>query len=254
MIEINADLLRKVLDIADDFVDAENGLVLYFRDDGMLIRQADASGAFMVHLFLHKSVFRRYEVPDEKVYINPVPIRKRLKRLTSTLIANVDIQQDRMTIEMTGRYGKRRYGFGIMESKYAKPIPPEPKVPLRVKVKMFSDALRDAVRDAKTILPTFDIEARKEPKRLAVYALEKGTFNSSWTEFYENVGYMEMEIEEDARATYNCDFVSSITDKAGKFSNVLLLQFSQDMPMKLEYQLPFEGQLYFWVCPYVEKK
>jgi len=254
LIEINADLFRKILDIADDFIDVEKGVVLYFRDDGMLIRQADKSGAFMIHFFIHKSVFRNYEVPDEKVYINPTPIRKRLKRLTSMLVANIDIQPDRMMIEMTGRYGKRRYGFGMMDSKYAKPMPPRVKAPLRVKVKLFSDALRDAVVDAKSILPTFNIEAKREPKRFAIYALEQGTFNSSYTEFYENIGYMEMEAEEDARATYNCEFVSSITDKAGRLSNVLLLQFSQDMPMKLEYQLPFKGQLYFWVCPYVEKK
>ena len=253
MIRLNAELLRKILDIVEDFTDNEDGVLFQFRDDGMLVRQADASNAYLVHLFLHRSVFDSYEPEEEKVYVRTTPIRKRLKRLKKDFVADIYIEEG-LVIEMRGMYGKRRYGFGVMEAKYAKPTPPNLKVPIRVRAKVFSDALRDAVRDASSVLPTFDIEAKKEPKRLAIYALEKGTFNSSWTEFYENSGYMEMEVEEDSRATYNCEVVSSITDNAGRLSNVVLLEFGQDQPMRLEYQLPFKGQLYFWVCPYVEKK
>jgi len=253
LIEINANLLRNILDISEDFIDADKGLLLQFNDEGMTIRQADKSGAFMIHFFVHKSVFRNYEVPEDRIYLNPIPIRKRLKRLTSMEIARLNFKADRLLIEMTGRYGKRRYGFGILESSYAKAVPPKVKAPTRVKVKVFSDAFRDAVRDANSVMPTFNVEAKREPKRFAVYTMEEGTFNSSWNEFYENVGYMEMEAEEDARATYNCEVVANITNKAGRLSNLVLIGFSQDMPMKMEYQLPFEGQLYFWVCPYVEK-
>lgn len=254
VLQINGILLRNCLDILAEFLDQDGGITLRFTAKGMLVRQSDASNAFMVNLYLPKSIFSNYDIPKGLIYFNPRELRKKLVRLDNITTAKLDFKEDRIILDLAGRYGHRRYGTGISDESYAKESPPEVKAMMSVKAKVFGDALYEAARDAHVVSGNFFIEARKDPKRLVIYSVEQGTFNSSWNELLEHMGYMELEVEETSKSQYSCEMMEDMAKAAGKLSNVALVEFAADSIMRVEYQLPFDGgELYFYLCPFVEK-
>lgn len=232
-----------------------------FTDKGLDIKQMDSSHTIMVHMALPRQVWNGYTPVDFPIVLDVQEMKKYLRSLKSaqtiTLSAELD-KESRLNMGVKGRYGFRRFGLAVMEVEEEEKDPPTPqKFVSDVKAKVATQALLEAVSDAETVVGDsgkFTFDGRNNPERLVLWTTEEGTFRSSWYEFYQDQSLLEMECSGDkVRAGYGVPQMKVALSGAA-FSNIVKVEYAEDFPLKLTYQLAFPGTLWFMLAPRVVVK
>jgi len=63
---------------------------------------------------------------------------------------------------------------------------------------------------------------------------------------------LDIEASEPSKATYSLSYLSEIVKSASTTSDIATLEFSTDMPIRLDFQQPREGKLVFYLAPRIE--
>jgi proliferating cell nuclear antigen len=63
---------------------------------------------------------------------------------------------------------------------------------------------------------------------------------------------LDLEAKEPSKATFSLSYLSEIVKAASATSDIATLEFSSDMPMKLDFQQAKEGKLTFYLAPRIE--
>jgi proliferating cell nuclear antigen len=63
---------------------------------------------------------------------------------------------------------------------------------------------------------------------------------------------LDLEVKENAKATYSLSYLSEIIKAAAATSDIATLEFSSDMPVKIDFQQAKEGKLTFFLAPRIE--
>jgi proliferating cell nuclear antigen len=63
---------------------------------------------------------------------------------------------------------------------------------------------------------------------------------------------LEIETKEPSKATYSLSYLSEIIKTAAASSEIATLEFSNDMPIRIDFQQPKEGKLTFYLAPRIE--
>jgi proliferating cell nuclear antigen len=126
---------------------------------------------------------------------------------------------------------------------------PTPKLSFNVKVKATTSGLSQAIEDAQLVSDHVKIEADAEKLVLnaagdlmgAEISLQKGTDT-----------ILDLEAKEPSKATFSLSYLSEIIKAASATSDIGTLEFSSDMPIKLDFQQAKEGKLTFYLAPRIE--
>ena len=239
-------------------------VVLNFKKNGLLIRHTDQQKARLLHLEIPASVWRKYEPCPEPLKIPVFGKRGLYKRLTGgksvnlvTLRANLK-ESNQLKIDLANPYGHRVMGFPIFDLEEGDEVPdlPDHFKLVEAKIKVFVEAMKNAVEDAKKIgVISCYLEARRNPDRFVVWSMEKGTFNSTWSEFYEGMSMMGMELDADkVRTSMGVELLRGALTAAAPLTDVVLLEFANDFPLKMTFQLPFEGRFEVMLAPYIQRE
>jgi proliferating cell nuclear antigen len=126
---------------------------------------------------------------------------------------------------------------------------PTPKVNFNVKAKTTTQGLREAIEDAALVSDHVRIEADNE--KMVMNAT--GDIMGAKIEF--KVGddvLLEMNAKEPSKATFSLSYLSEIVKAAVPTSEIVAIEFSTDMPVKLDFQQEKEGKLKFYLAPRIE--
>jgi proliferating cell nuclear antigen len=63
---------------------------------------------------------------------------------------------------------------------------------------------------------------------------------------------LELEAKEPQKATFSLSYLTEIIKAASATSDIATLEFSTDMPIKLDFQQVKEGKLTFYLAPRIE--
>jgi len=63
---------------------------------------------------------------------------------------------------------------------------------------------------------------------------------------------LEMSAKEASKATFSLSYLSEIVKAAVPTSEIVVIEFSTDMPIKLDFQQEKEGKLKFYLAPRIE--
>jgi proliferating cell nuclear antigen len=63
---------------------------------------------------------------------------------------------------------------------------------------------------------------------------------------------LDLEAREPSKATFSLSYLSEIIKAASATSDIVTLEFSADMPIKLDFQQTTEGKLTFYLAPRIE--
>ena len=63
---------------------------------------------------------------------------------------------------------------------------------------------------------------------------------------------LEMNVKESSKATFSLSYLSEIVKAAVPTSEIVIIEFSTDMPIKLDFQQEKEGILKFYLAPRIE--
>ena len=217
--------------------------------DGIKLRAMDPSRVAMVDFEMKKTSFDEYEAAGEsKVCINLSELLKLLKRAGKDDVVEISLDEEsrRFMITMRGRYTRT---FNMPTLEVGEEEVPEPRITFNVKATLTTSDLQDVLKDAALVSDNVRIEADED--NLVMVA--KGDIAGAKIEIKKGSdALISMEAKERSKATFSLSYLSEIIKEASATSDIATLEFSTDMPIKLDFQQAKEGKLTFYLAPRIE--
>lgn len=242
----DAKLLRDMITAISILVDEAT---FKLEPDGMKLRAMDPSRVAMVDFEWPKTVFEEYECSQSaKMCVNITELLKLLKRAGRDEVVelSLDEQTAKLNVKIAGKYA-RNFTMPTLEA--SEEEVPTPKITFNVKVKATTDGLTQAIEDAQLVSDHVRLEA--DPEKVvfnatgdlmgAIITLQKGSDT-----------LLELEAKEPSKATFSLSYLTEIIKAASATSDIATLEFSSDMPIRLDFQQAKEGRLTFYLAPRIE--
>ncbi len=217
--------------------------------DGLKLRAMDPSRVAMIDFEWPKSIFQEYEAPEpSKMCLNISELLKLLKRAgkDESVELSLDDKTGKLLVIITGKYA-RKFTMSMLEP--SEEEVPTPKISFNVKAKTTTHGLSQAIEDAQLVSDHVKIEA--EPEKLTLSA-SGDIMGATITLSKGNDALLELDVKENAKATFSLSYLSEIIKAAAATSEIATLEFSTDMPVKIDFQQTKEGKLTFFLAPRIE--
>ena len=217
--------------------------------DGLKLRAMDPSRVAMIDFEWPKSIFQEYEAPEpSKMCLNISELLKLLKRAgkEETVELTLDDKTGKLLVTITGKYS-RKFTMSMLEP--SEEEVPTPKISFNVKAKTTTNGLSQAIEDAQLVSDHVKIEA--EPEKLTLSA-SGDIMGATITLQKGNDALLDLEVKENAKATFSLSYLSEIIKAASATSEIATLEFSTDMPVRIDFQQTKEGKLVFFLAPRIE--
>ncbi len=217
--------------------------------EGIKLRAMDPSRVAMVDFEWPKTVFDEFTCSKAaKMCINISELLKLLRRTGKDESVELELDEKTGRLKMVIR-GKYTRTFNMPTLEATEEEVPTPKVTFNVKAKATTDGLREAIEDASLVSDHVRIEADKEKIVMnatgdlmgATIELKKGSD-----------ALLDLETKEASKATFSLSYLSEIVKAAVTTSDVASLEFSTDMPIRLDFKQPKEGKLTYYLAPRIE--
>jgi len=217
--------------------------------EGIKLRSMDPSRVAMVDFTMQKTVFDEYiSDKNEKICINLGELLKLLKRARRD--ENLEILLDEETGQLIVRIrGKYTRTFRMPTLEVTEEEIPIPKVTFNAKVTLTADGLRQSLEDVALVSDHVRMETDGEKFIMSA----KGEIMGATIELKKgSEALLSLEIKEPSRATYPLSYLSDIVKAASATSDVVALEFSTDMPIRLDFKQPYDGTLVYYLAPRIE--
>lgn len=231
---------------------------LVFDHDGISTLFMDPSHVAMVDFHLPPEHFDRYDIEEPfTVGLNLETALKALNKITKrdsflTLEYGYETQEseetrtqikknERITLELKSDI-KRRKTFQTLEPMGYEV--PTPKINFKSTTRIILDVIKRICDDFKG------------HAHITIETTDQGiTFSVNNDEMREttpidqrNGNILDHHVEEDTKATYTLSYLSDLVRSMSKISEVTKLEFSEDMPIKLDVEIP-QGHLIYYQAP-----
>ncbi|MEE8323550.1 MAG: hypothetical protein V3R57_08010, partial [Candidatus Bathyarchaeia archaeon] len=68
----------------------------------------------------------------------------------------------------------------------------------------------------------------------------------------ESEEILDFDVKEASKAMFSLSYLSSMIKSASKISDIVTIEFSNDMPVRLNFELPQSGRLQYYLAPRIE--
>jgi proliferating cell nuclear antigen len=216
--------------------------------EGLKLRAMDPSRVAMIDFEWPKTLFQEYvSTEPTKICLNISELLKLLKRAgkEEAVELSLDDKTGKLLVAITGKY-KRNFTMPTLSFRRRSP---NAKISFNVKAKTTTQGLSQAIEDAQLVSDHVKIEAEPDKMTLsasgdlmgATIVLQKG-----------NDALLDLEVKENAKATFSLSYLSEIIKAASATSDIATLEFSSDMPVRIDFQQTKEGKLTFFLAPRIE--
>jgi len=217
--------------------------------EGIKLRAMDPSRVAMIDFEWPKTVFDEYacDAPT-KMCINVGEMLKLLRRTgkDESVELALDEKTNRLNVGIKGKY-ERTFNMPTLEA--AEEEVPTPKITFSVRAKVTTEGLHQAIEDVLLVSDHVKIEVDSEKLTMraagdlmgATIELKKGSD-----------ALLDLEAKEPSKATFSLSYLSEIIKTAASASDIATLEFSSDMPIRIDFQQPKEGKLTFYLAPRIE--
>ncbi len=217
--------------------------------NGIRLRAMDPSHVAMVDFEMPKNTFQEYlcEQPIN-ICVNMGEMLKILKNVGSdeTLEISTGEEGRQLELALRGSYVRR---FVMPTLEMAEEEAPTPKIDFNTKIKMTSTSLRQTMDDALVVSDNVRLEATLD--RLVFNAT--GDLGSVTVELgKDSEAILSLDVKEESKATFSLNYLSEIVKAGAVASDVVDIEFSTNMPVKLNFGLPEEQRLSYYLAPRIE--
>jgi proliferating cell nuclear antigen len=217
--------------------------------DGIKLRSMDPSHVAMVDFEWQKTAFEEYTCQEPtKIRVNIASMLKLLKRVGSDEILEMLYDEKTRKLNLTLK-GKMMRKFTIPTLDPAQEEVPTPKITFNSKVKLATSTFRDIIDDVQAVSDNVRLETT--PEKLTAAAT---TELSSAVIELEKASEMliELDVKEPSKATFNLNYLSEITKAGASAAEIVTVEFSSNMPIRLEFDIPQQGRLSYYLAPRIE--
>ncbi len=217
--------------------------------DGIKLRSMDPSHVAMVDFEWQKTAFEEYTcIEPTKIRVNIASMLKLLKRVGSDEILEMLYDEKTRKLNLTLK-GKMMRKFTMPTLDPAQEEVPTPKITFNSKVKLTTSTFRDIIEDVQAVSDNVRLEATSDKLTAAattelssaVIELDKGSEM-----------LLGLEVKEPSKATFNLNYLSEITKAGASTSEIVTVEFSSNMPIRLEFDIPQQGRLLYYLAPRIE--
>ena len=217
--------------------------------EGIKLRAMDPSRVAMIDFEWPNTIFEEFncETPS-KMCINISELLRLLKRAgkDETVELSLDDKTGRLKIKITGKYS-RNFNMPTLEA--SEEEVPTPKIAFNVKAKTTTHGLSQAIEDAQLVSDHVRIEA--DPEKLLLNATGD-LMGATITLQKASDTLLDLEVKENSKATFSLSYLSEIIKAASATSEIATLEFSTDMPVRIDFQQTTAGKLTFFLAPRIE--
>ena len=215
-------------------------------EEGLRLRAMDTSHVVMVDLFYPSSAFVEYNVSGEAEFgVSFSLLTKVLRRARKDDELVIVVDDNKIAIRLKSR-GERTFRIPQIMLTYEKL--PEPRISFTVKARMLGSTFREVVKD---------IEVHSES--VTLYATENVLVMSGRSDVasveaelsVERGSLIDLEVESQDRATYSVEYFSQMLH-AAQAADSVLIQYSEDAPVRVDFEYLGGGRLTFYVSPRME--
>ena len=242
----DAKLLRDMITAISTLVDEAT---FNITPEGIKLRAMDPSRVAMIDFEMPKTTFDEYTADTPtKMCINITELLKLLRRTSKdeSVELELDEKTGRLNVSIKGKYD-RTFNMPTLEA--TEEEVPTPKITFNVRAKATTEGLNEAIQDVQLVSDHVRIEMDNEKMTLratgdlmgATVELKKGSD-----------ALLDLEAKEPSKATFSLSYLSEIIKTAAATSDVATLEFSTDMPIRIDFQQPKEGKLTFYLAPRIE--
>ncbi len=192
-------------------------------DEGMSIVAVDPANVAMVIFKIPRESFSQYEAGGEVWGVNLDDLKRIFKRASSG--ANVVMEQEENQLKIS-IFDKVKRVFSVSLIEVDSEDKDEPDLQFVAKVQMSSSSFSQAVEDCAIVADACSLVAGKD-----FFIIEgSGALNSARAEFSGD----EAQMEGIAKSKYSLEYLMKFI-KAGRISENVVLNFSDDHPLKIDF-------------------
>ena len=239
-----ANLLKAVAILADE-------PTIIFTEEGLRIRSMDTSKIAMVDFFIGCSVFDEYEVDggESSICVSLPDLLKLLRKVKKGETAELALDEATGRVRLTLR-GKYRRSFTIPRLEFASEVPPELKLALTAKAVLDASELKKAVEEV-SLIGDF-VKLTVDDNGLTLDA--ESDVSSARIEFSRACDAMiDLEAKEPTKAVYDAGYLAKLLKVGTTLADVVEVRLATDKPLRLEFKLPYDATLVYWLAPRVEQ-
>ncbi len=209
--------------------------------EGMNIVAIDPANVAMILFFLPAKAFSQLEVEEENLGVNLGDFKAILKRCSLGSSLAMKTEDNYLKIEIIDRV-KREFTLSLIDlDRKEKPVP---NLEFSSKVEMSSIEMAEAIEDCSIVADSCSLEAN--PDKFSMYS--KGALNSANISYSSDEAYIESPIA--SKSKYSLEYMQKMI-KAAKISEKVILNFSNDYPLRMDFNTPLLN-LSFILAPRVE--
>lgn len=210
--------------------------------EGLKIMAIDPANVAMISFKLPASAFSELEVDNPEVLgVSLDNLKSVLRRVKSGSILVITRQENELRLEIQDKI-KREFNLALIEIEgEEKEIP---NLDFVSKIEMSSTDFSEAIEDCSVVADSCSFIS--EPDKFIIQA--KGSLNSFKSEFGDEVNIQA----ESANSKYSLEYLQKMV-KATKLVDKLVINFSPDYPLKLDFNTPVL-ELSFILAPRVENE
>lgn len=241
---VNGNLLQKTIAAYAVLIDEAT---FNITPDGVSLQVMDPNRVAMVNAELPSGFFDGgYTCTSPiKLSVNLTELLKLLKRAgkEESVELSIDKKTGRLLITIQGKYARN---FNMPTLGASDEEVPTPKISFNVKAKTTTNGLSQAIEDAQLVSDHVRIEA--EPEKMTLSA-SGDLMGANITLVKGSDTLLDLDVKENAKATFSLSYLSEIIKAASAISDIATLEFSTDMPVKIDFQQTKEGKLAFYLAP-----
>lgn len=218
-------------------------------EDGLKLRSMDPSHVAMVDFEWSKEAFEEY-ICDKptNIRVNITTMLKLLRRSKSEESLEISYDEESKKVDLTLR-GKILKKFTMPTLESVEEEVPTPKLSFNARVKLMSETLKEIVEDSETVSDNISFKA-KEDKLLVKASSELSNVGIELSK--TDGALLELDIKEDSDATFNLNYFGEMVKAGSATSEVATIEFSTNMPIRLEFEMSQQGKLMYYLAPRIE--
>ncbi len=193
-------------------------------ENGLGITAVDPANVALTNFQLPKKAFSQFEVEEEVLGISLDNLKSVLKRAGKNSSIILKKNDNSLTIEIHDKI-KREFNISLINIEQEEKEMPD--LEFSCKVKMASEDFSQAINDCKVVADSCSFAISEDNFIISAKGL-----NSMKSEFSKDEVFIE---GEKGQAKYSLEYLEKIV-QASKLSDSVSINFSDDYPLKLEFQ------------------
>jgi proliferating cell nuclear antigen len=217
---------------------------------GIKLRAMDPSRVAMVDMELPKAAFESYECAAEMpIGVNFEDMKNIMKRAGSGEKLELEKGDDEARLKIRFK-GKSSRTFSLPLLDLGKEELSAPRIPFNVTVKTPAGTLLDAIKDAEVVSDFVKVAAEEGILKVSATG-DRGEVDVVITK--ESGELLSIELKEPAHALYSLTYLGKMM-VASSLSEISVVMFSTDMPLRLDFNLSSGGKIVYYLAPRMESE